>query len=281
MGSYVEANGIRLHYLERPGDGPTLILAPGLAAGAYFYEALLDHLSPRLHVIAFDLRGRGASDRPDTGYTMADHAADMVGAMDALNLDRVMFGGHSFGGLLTYVMAAEYPDRVERGVVIDSPAEVDPTVMEQIQPTLDRLEMTFPSWDEYIALVKSMPYYAGWEWDPALEVFYRSDLEELPDGEVRSVCRPEHIRQAMAGTLDVDWDATVRRIEQQILFIRATEPFGPPGYPPIVPEDKARLTMDRISNGRYAEFSGNHITMLFGQTARLVAGEIVEFIVSP
>ena len=67
MGNYVDTNGIRVHYLERPGDGPTILLAPGLAAGAYFYEALLDRLSPRLHVIAFDLRGRGASDRPDTG----------------------------------------------------------------------------------------------------------------------------------------------------------------------------------------------------------------------
>ena len=179
MGSYVDTNGIRLHYLERPGDGPTLLLAPGLAAGAYFYEALLDRLSPRLHVIAFDLRGRGASDRPDTGYTMADHAADMVGAMDAFGLERVVFGGHSFGGLLTYVMAAEYPDRIGRGVVIDAPAEVDPTVMEQIKPTLDRLETTFPSWDQYIEMVKGMPYYAGWEWDPALEVFYRSDLVGL------------------------------------------------------------------------------------------------------
>ena len=126
MGNYVETNGIKLHYLERPGDGPTLLLAPGLAAGAHFYLTLLDHLAPRLHVIAFDLRGRGASDKPDTGYTMADHAADMVGAMDALGIDRVAFGGHSFGGLLTYVMAAYYPERIERGVVIDAPAEVDP-----------------------------------------------------------------------------------------------------------------------------------------------------------
>ena len=278
MSNFVSTNGIRLHYLERSGTGPTLLLAPGLAASASFYGALLDQLSPRLHVIAFDLRGRGSSARPDTGYTMADHAADMVGAMDALGLDRVVFGGHSFGGLLTYVMAAMYPDRVERGVVIDAPAEVDPTVVEQIQPTLDRLDTTFPSWDEYIERVKAMPYYADWEWDPALEAFYRADLEELPEGGVRSVCRPEHIRQAVEGTLEVDWDDMVRRIEQPILFIRATDPFGPPGYPPIVPEDKARLTMDRLSDGRYAEFAGNHLTFLFGDGAVRVADEVVDFV---
>ena len=62
------------------------------------------------------------------------------------------------------------------------------------------------------------------------------------------------------------------------MFIRATEPFGPPGYPPIVPEDKARLTMDRLQDGRYAEFPGNHITFLFGESAADVADEIVDFV---
>jgi hypothetical protein len=81
--------------------------------------------------------------------------------------------------------------------------------------------------------------------------------------------------------LEVDWDATVRRIEQPILFVRAMDPFGPPGYPPIVPEGKARLTMERLQNGRYVEFPGNHITFLFGEGATLVADEIVRFITSP
>ena len=114
MSKYVETNGIRLHYLEHPGDGPTLVLTPGLTANAHFFETLLAHLTPRLHVLVFDLRGRGRSDKPDEGYTMDDHAADMVGALDALGLDRVMFGGHSFGGLLTFFMATNHPERVER-----------------------------------------------------------------------------------------------------------------------------------------------------------------------
>ena len=49
MGNYVETNGIKLHYLERPGDGPTLLLAPGLAAGAHFPAALLRKLRPFEH----------------------------------------------------------------------------------------------------------------------------------------------------------------------------------------------------------------------------------------
>ena len=277
MSHYVETNGIRLHYLEREGDGPTLVLAPGLTANAHFFETLLAHLSPRLHVLAFDLRGRGLSDQPDRGYTMDDHAADMVGALDALGLDRVVFGGHSFGGLLTLYMSAHHPERVERAVVIDAPAEVDPGILDQLKPALDRLEMVFPSWDEYLALVKSMPYYADWEWDPALEVYYRSDVIDLPDGSIRARSRPDQIRQAIEGTLVVDWPDLVRRMHQPTLFIRATGAFGPAGSPPLVPEDKAQLTMDLLADGRFRQFDGNHITFLFGANAPQVADEIVEF----
>lgn len=277
MAEYVETNGIRLHYLERPGGGPTLVLAPGLTANAHFFETLLAHLSPRLHVLAFDLRGRGLSDKPDHGYTMADHAADMVGALDALGCDEVVFGGHSFGGLLTFYMTAHHPERVSKALVIDAPAEVDPSILDQLKPALDRLEMTFPSWDEYLALVKAMPYYADWEWDPALEVYYRSDVMDLPDGQIRARSQPDHIRQAIEGTLEVDWPSLVSRMEPPTLFIRATGPFGPMGSPPLVPAAKATQTMDLLPDGRLLEFDGNHITFLFGKNAATVADEIVAF----
>ncbi|MDP2623572.1 MAG: alpha/beta hydrolase, partial [Actinomycetota bacterium] len=235
-------------------------------------------LAPRLRVLAFDLRGRGLSDSPDTGYSMADHAADMLGAMDALGIERVALGGHSFGGLLTYYLAAHHPERVERAVVMDAPAVVDPTIIEQIQPSLDRLERHFQSWDEYLAMVRQMPYYDGWEWQDELTEFYRSDVEVLDDETVRSRCRPGHIGQAVEGTLQIDWPALVATISQPTLLIRAAAPFGPPGYPPIVPEDKAQQTLALLQDGRLVTFEGNHITFLFGEGAADVADTIVEFV---
>ena len=60
--------------------------------------------------------------RLPTGYAMEDHARDVLGLLDALELERVVMGGHSFGGLLTYWLAANHPERVERCVVLDAPA---------------------------------------------------------------------------------------------------------------------------------------------------------------
>ncbi|MDH5373152.1 MAG: alpha/beta hydrolase, partial [Acidimicrobiia bacterium] len=206
-----------------------------------------------------------------------DHTADLLGLLDALEIDSVTLGGHSFGGLLTYYMAAHHPERVERCVVIDAPAEVHEGILDQIKPSLDRLEMVLPSWETYLAMIKAMPYFDGW-WDPTIEAYYRADVQNNPDGTVQARSHPAHIRQAVEGTLIVDWPTVVRMIEQPTLFIRATDAFGPPGAPPIVPEEQGQATMDRIRNGRMVSIPGNHITFLFGSSAALVVAAITEFV---
>src|SRR5688572_908823 len=92
---YVEANGIQIHYLDHAGGEPPLVLLHGLTANCHAFDGLIHAgLSPRFRVIAPDLRGRGASDQPSAGYTMRDHADDVIGLLDALKLERVVLGGH-------------------------------------------------------------------------------------------------------------------------------------------------------------------------------------------
>jgi len=88
MDRFAQVNKIQLHYLDHPGGEPALILMPGLTANAHCFDGLVQAgLSPRFQVLALDLRGRGLSDKPATGYSMADHAADVVGLLDALGSD--------------------------------------------------------------------------------------------------------------------------------------------------------------------------------------------------
>lgn len=275
---YVDTNGIRLHYVDHGGDGPELLLFPGLNANAVFFSGLVKGgLSPALRVLAIDLRGRGLSDAPATGYSIAETARDIIGMLDALGLERVALGGHSYGGLLTYHLAARYPDRVSRAVIIDSPAEVSPTVVEQVGPALERLRLVSPSWDEYIGVVKQMPYYTGW-WDEDLEAYYRADVVVDEDGSVRSRLDPDKIHEALVGTTEVDFMALAKEIEQPVLLARATDPFGPPGYPPILPKDQAERTLEALPNATLVELPGNHITALFGETAGVAAKAIVDFV---
>jgi pimeloyl-ACP methyl ester carboxylesterase len=267
-----------MHVEDHGGQGPPLMMFPGLNANVVFFQGLVTAgLTETVRLVAVDLRGRGLSDAPEVGYSIEDHAADVLGVMDELGFERIAVGGHSYGGLLSYHLAAWHSDRVERIVVIDSPAEVSPTVVEQVGPALERLRLVSPSWDEYLAAVKAMPYYTGW-WDADLEAYYRADVVEGPDGSIRSRLDPDKIKQALVGTTTVDWMAVARRIALPVLLLRATEPFGPPGYPPILPVEQARRTLDALGDARMVELAGNHITALFGAHAREAVHAIAGFV---
>src|SRR5262245_38449298 len=118
MHYFVTTNNIQLHVLEKPGIEPTVLLAHGLTANAYCFGPLMAALPYR--VLALDLRGRGQSDAPVSGYTMPNHTADLIGLLDALELDQVVLGGHSFGGLLTVYTAVHYPRRLRQCLLMDA-----------------------------------------------------------------------------------------------------------------------------------------------------------------
>ena len=276
---FVETNGIRLHYLDHSGTGPTLVLAPGLTANAHSFGGLMRAgLGDVAHVLALDMRGRGESDAPANGYTMEDHAGDVLGLLDALELESVVMGGHSFGGLLTYWLAAHHPERVQRCVVIDAPAAIDPALVVQVQPSLDRLGRVYPSWDAYIALVRSMPYFADGGWDADLERYFRADVVVHADGTVQARCRPEHIEQVIEGEIVVDWPALSARIEQPTLLVRAPGSFGPAGSPPLLTRKDAAMTAARMADCTVVDGVGNHITFMFGEGAQVLTGAVVAFL---
>ncbi|GAB3395334.1 alpha/beta fold hydrolase [Azotobacter armeniacus] len=278
MDRFIQANAIRLHCLDHPGGDLPLVLMPGLTANAHAFDGLVKAgLSPALRVLALDLRGRGLSDKPDSGYSMAEHAADVLGLLDALGLRQVVLGGHSFGGLLALYMAARYPERVDKLVVIDAAGSFHPQVRELIQPSLDRLGTVHPSWEAYLAAIKRMPFYAGW-WDPSIESAYRADVEIRDDGTVKPRSRPEAIGEALDKLLAEDWPGHMAAVRQPMLLLNALGAYGPPGTPPVLPREQALETVAAVADGRYVEVPGNHMTMLFGEGATRTVEAILGFV---
>lgn len=279
MSRFVQTNGIRLHIADTPGGSPPLVLVHGLTANCRAFDVVVGHLAPRLRVLAPDMRGRGASDKPDAGYTMGDHAADVIGLLDTLGLDRIVMGGHSFGGLLSLYMAANYADRVERVVVIDAAiSAASERTRELIRPALARLEQSYPSFEAYLDLLRRAPYYHGWEWDPAVEQYYRADVLTAPDGSVRPCSHPHHIAAAADGVIAEPWREHLSRVERPVLMLHATGPYGPPGAPPILSAEQAAETRALLPHCDYAHIPGNHMTMLYGEGARAIAGAILAFL---
>lgn len=102
----------------------TLVFVHGYGGKAVQWEYQLNRFSPANRVIALDLRGHGHSDKPRTGYTMAQILSDLGTMLDTLGVtEQVVLIGHSFGGAIATEFAAAHPHRVSHLVLIATTGE--------------------------------------------------------------------------------------------------------------------------------------------------------------
>jgi pimeloyl-ACP methyl ester carboxylesterase len=118
----VLAGGHSIAYREAgPADGPVVVLLHGLASDADTWDKALDLLAERgLRVLAVDLLGHGASDKPITDYLLDDFAESLARFLDALGIPSATLCGHSFGGAIAMYFGTRYPERVERVVLVSA-----------------------------------------------------------------------------------------------------------------------------------------------------------------
>ncbi len=115
---WVEAHGLRLHYLDWGGDGPPLLLLHGLQDCAALWETLAAGIGGQYHVIALDHRGHGDSPWADS-YRLDDYVKEAGGVIEALDLRDVVLMGHSAGSKNAFIHVAEHPERIARLVITD------------------------------------------------------------------------------------------------------------------------------------------------------------------
>lgn len=186
-------NGINLSYREWQGKKGPLICLPSLMGHKGSFDALAERLAPEYHLFAFDLRGRGDSDKPQDGYGFAYHTRDILTFTEALAIEKFGMIGHSYGATVAVYLASIRPLLVQALVMIDGGVDPKEEVLEAMRPALRRLGSVYPSIQEYFQAMQELPYYAPW--NPALESVLRQDVETLPTGEVRSRTSAEHIER--------------------------------------------------------------------------------------
>src|SRR5215468_119189 len=117
---YIQAGDVRLHAVIG-GDGPPLLLIHGWPESWYAWRLLMPALARDFQVIAVDQRGMGLSDKPASGYDTGTLARDLIALMDALGHQRFAVVGHDTGLAISYALAADHPDRVERIALAEIP----------------------------------------------------------------------------------------------------------------------------------------------------------------
>jgi len=118
--NFVHVNGIRLHYLDWGGTGPTLIFLTGMGCSAYIFNKFAPRFNDRFRVLALTRRGQGDSDYPETGYDADTLTEDIRQFMDRLDVQKAILAGHSLAGVELTHSAATYPARVEKLVYLDA-----------------------------------------------------------------------------------------------------------------------------------------------------------------
>lgn len=123
---------VKLHVVKAgPVDGPLVILLHGFPEFWYGWKAQIEPLAAAgYRVYVPDQRGYNLSDKPDglAAYSIDALAADVVGLIDEAGRQKAVIVGHDWGAAVAWWVAATYPNRVERLVVLNVP---HPAVMKR------------------------------------------------------------------------------------------------------------------------------------------------------
>lgn len=277
-------NGQELAWAEwgapnAPAD-KTMVAAHGITANLHTWDALAPDLTNAgYRLIGYDLRGRGDSSKPTSGYSAAHHAADLLALLNYFNLKQVNVVGHSLGALIGMYFAVKHPERVRRLVLIDHGADTPPDAREAIGISLGRLGRTFDSIEDYVNLFKNAPMYP--HWTPELEQFTTYDVEVRADGKVTSRVAPAAIEEEISNLAQPDYLPTNLQAQLRVptLLLRAVEGTldgGKRGF--ILTAEGAAKANQNIAGSKLVAVSGvNHYTITLDPTPE-VAGAIIEFL---
>lgn len=156
---FVEANGLKLHYLDYGTQGgPPMLCLHGGAVNAHWFDFVAAGFSADYHVRALDQRGHGDSawaQPPAYGYDR--YAADLAAVIEKLDLRDIVLIGHSMGGLVSLVYAANYPGRVKRLIVIDSTLRATPERVAALHEVGNRQGSSYATHEEFLTRFRLRP----------------------------------------------------------------------------------------------------------------------------
>ena len=135
----VRVNDIMMYYEVHGDRGSAVVLIHGYhCSKADWPKSLVSRMATAHRIVIFDNRGVGQTDKPTTPYSMAQFAGDVVGIMDALNIQAAHIFGISMGGMIAQHVALSYPERV-LSLVLGSTAPGEPGGLFPVNPSQEVL----------------------------------------------------------------------------------------------------------------------------------------------
>lgn len=270
----LELPDVNLHYAtwgELTRADRAVLLVHGLTAN---HREFAD-VGPALaadgwYVVAPDLRGRGLSAKPAHGYGLPIHADDLLSLCDVLGLGTVALVGHSLGALIGLYIAALYPRRLRKLVMVDSGGRIPEDTQQAIAASVGRLGVVFPSLDAYLDLARMMPMF---EWSPFWDQFFRYDADVHPDGAVTARAPRPAVEEDAAALAAIRTEDLPPLVKQPTLVTRAQYGTLGPDRGVVLPREEMERLRAVMPDCRAVEIPDtNHYTIVlsdvFKQTLR-------------
>ncbi len=242
---FVEANGMRLHYLDWGNpDKPKMLLLHGGAQSAHSWDFFSLAMRDHLHIVALDQRGHGDSDWSDAGdYDTPFHVADIDAFTNAIGYDQFILMGLSMGGRNAYSFAAEHPKKVERLIVVDVGPDTKAEGQAYIREVLEGTE-TFESFDWLVERVKRFNPRRP---ENQIRGSLINNLKQLEDGTwTWKHDRRRGIRRDGGGEMnEAAWGA-LAAVQAPTLVVRGAESY-------ILSEQTANKMMATVANSQLVE----------------------------
>jgi esterase len=181
---YIDAGGLRLHYLDWGNDTASpMLLLHGFSGHAHTWDTFARAMCDQFHILALDQRGHGDSDwATDGAYTVDDHAADISALHGRLMLGSAVLIGLSMGGRNAIRYTGLHPSTVEKLVIVDIGPDIDPQGAERVRRMAAEAPEEFASIDEAVAYLRRYATLTSPSADAALRYRVEHGVKKLPNG---------------------------------------------------------------------------------------------------
>jgi pimeloyl-ACP methyl ester carboxylesterase len=278
--------------IGRAGEGSDpLVCLHGITAQHRAFNAAARHLGPSRGLVAVDLRGRGDSDKPDSGYGLETHASDVVRVLDHLGLESAVLVGHSMGAFVALETALVYPERVRALVLLDggwprverSPEEITAeekqeaeALEEGLARAFRRLDMTFESPEAYLDFWFPDRGLTLDDLPPDLADYYLYDLGEVEGGYNPKASRAAAEEDSPSVSSTSPTAEELHDVDCPIALVRASQGFFP-GSAPLISDEASDVMAGPLDIRTEVLLEGaNHYTMLWPEYTRIWAPQVFD-----
>lgn len=261
MKSYqVKVNNHNIQVSDYPGgEKGTIIGIHGLTGNRLQLRYYAEKFSPEYRVITMDVRGRGNSDDGETNSSIFEHAKDVEGLIEALEIENPILMGYSMGAFVATIVASRNKN-IQKVILLDGAATMSEHQRPIVEPSLGRLSKHFESKEEYVQQVGDSYEGLGITKGPKLTEVLEYEIEDHGDY-WENKASESTIRKDWESFWEFDVEEYAPTITVPVLLVQCSGGIGK--NPPLFLPEHYKRTISAIKDIEVVISDSNHYTMVF------------------